>query len=58
VELSIADDTVTIARHAQSRGLVPAAEVGRVLEGKARDEQAPPIELEAAAGAASTSNSQ
>jgi phosphatidate phosphatase APP1 len=57
VELSIADDTVTIARHAQSRGFVPAAEVGRVLEGKARDEQAPPIELEAAAGAASTSDS-
>jgi phosphatidate phosphatase APP1 len=53
VELSIADDTVTIARHAQSRGFVPAAEVGRVLEGKARDEQAPPIELSAAAEAAS-----
>jgi phosphatidate phosphatase APP1 len=53
VELSIADDTVTIARHAQSRGFVPAAEVGRVREGKARDEQAPAIELNAAAGAAS-----
>ncbi|HTV25698.1 MAG TPA: phosphatase domain-containing protein [Polyangiaceae bacterium] len=53
VELLIADDTVSIARHAQSRGFVPAAEVGRVREGKARDEQAPPIELEAAASAAS-----
>lgn len=54
VELSIADDTVTIARHAQSRGFVPAAEVGRVLEGKARDERAPAIELGAAASAASS----
>jgi phosphatidate phosphatase APP1 len=53
VELLVADDTVTIARHAQSRGFVPATEVGRVLEGQARDAQAPPIELEAAAGAAS-----
>lgn len=48
VELLVADDTVTIARHAQSRGFVPAAEVGRVREGKARDEQAPAIELGAA----------
>ena len=53
VELVIADDTVTMAKHARSRGFVPAEEVGRVREGKARDEQAPPVELggEAAAHA-------
>jgi phosphatidate phosphatase APP1 len=54
VELLCADDTVTIAKHAQSRGFVPASDVERVLEGKARDEQATPIELDAAAGAASS----
>ncbi|HWO13272.1 MAG TPA: phosphatase domain-containing protein [Polyangiaceae bacterium] len=51
VELLVADDTVTIARHARSRGFVPAEEVGRVREGQARDAQAPPIELAAAAAA-------
>lgn len=45
VELLIADDTVTMAKHARSRGFVPPEEVGRVREGKARDEQAPPLEL-------------
>jgi phosphatidate phosphatase APP1 len=49
VELVIADDTVTMVKHAKSRGFVPAEEVGRVREGKARDEQAPPLELTASA---------
>jgi phosphatidate phosphatase APP1 len=49
VELVIADDTVTMAKHARSRGFVPPEEVGRVREGKARDEQAPPLELASAA---------
>jgi phosphatidate phosphatase APP1 len=45
VELLVADDTVSIAQHAKSRGFVQPAEVGRVREGKLRDEQAPPTEL-------------
>jgi phosphatidate phosphatase APP1 len=45
VELLIADDTVTIASHARSRGLVAPWEVGHVREGKRQDEQAPPTEL-------------
>lgn len=45
VEWLVADDTVTIAKHAQSHGFVPAGEVGRVREGKLQDEQAPPAEL-------------
>jgi phosphatidate phosphatase APP1 len=45
VELLVADDTVSIAQHARSRGFVPAGEVTRVREGKARDEQATPAEL-------------
>lgn len=45
VELLVAEDTVSIARHAHSRGFVSAAEVGRVREGKRLDEQAPPAEL-------------
>lgn len=45
VELLIADDTVTIAKHAASRGFVPRADVSRVREGKREDEQAPPTEL-------------
>lgn len=49
VELVVADDTVTMAKHARSRGFVPSEEVGRVREGKARDEQAPPLELATAA---------
>lgn len=49
VELVIADDTVTMAKHARSRGFVPPEEVGRVREGKARDEQAPPLDLASAA---------
>jgi len=53
VELLIANDTTTIAQHAQSRGFVSASGVDRVREGKARDEQAPEIELGAAANAAS-----
>jgi phosphatidate phosphatase APP1 len=53
VELVIADDTVTMAKHARSRGFVPSEEVGRVREGKARDEQAPPVELATAAAAQS-----
>lgn len=48
VELLVADDTVTIAKHAQSRGFVLPSDVGQVREGKARDELAPPIELNAA----------
>lgn len=48
VELLVADDTVTIAQHAQSRGFIPRVEVGRVREGKARDELAPPVELASA----------
>ena len=51
VELVIADDTVTMAKHARSRGFVPPEEVGRVREGKARDEQAPPLDLASAAAA-------
>ena len=54
VELLIANDTITIARHAQSRGLVTASDVERVREGKVRDEQAPEIELSAAASAAAS----
>jgi phosphatidate phosphatase APP1 len=49
VELVVADDTVTMAKHARSRGFVPSEEVGRVREGKARDEQAPPLDLASAA---------
>jgi phosphatidate phosphatase APP1 len=46
VELLVADDTVSIVQHARSRGFVPSVEVGRVREGKAKDEQAtPPTEL-------------
>jgi phosphatidate phosphatase APP1 len=52
VELLIADDTVTIAKHAQSRGFVPRTEVHRVREGKAQDEQAPPTELTSVSTAA------
>jgi phosphatidate phosphatase APP1 len=51
VELVIADDTVTMVKHARSRGLVPADEVSRVREGKQRDEQAPPLELATAVAA-------
>lgn len=47
VELFVADDTVAIAEHARSRGFVPPAEVGRVVEGKRQDEAAPPAELTA-----------
>lgn len=49
VELLLADDTVTIAKHARSRGFVPASEVGRVREGKRQDEQAPAAELQSLA---------
>jgi phosphatidate phosphatase APP1 len=52
VELLVADDTVSIAEHARSRGFVPAAEVGRVLEGQRRDQQAPPTELTSVAAQA------
>jgi phosphatidate phosphatase APP1 len=52
VELLVADDTVSIAEHAKSRGFVPAAEVGRVLEGKRRDERTPPTELTSVAAQA------
>jgi phosphatidate phosphatase APP1 len=45
VEWLLADDTVSIAKHAQSRGFVPASEVGHVRERKLADEQAPPAEL-------------
>jgi phosphatidate phosphatase APP1 len=45
VELLLADDTVSMAQHAKSRGLVAPEEVSRVREGKLRDEQAPPTEL-------------
>jgi phosphatidate phosphatase APP1 len=45
VELLVAEDTVSIAQHAKSRGFVQPAEVGRVREGKRRDELAPPTEL-------------
>jgi phosphatidate phosphatase APP1 len=45
VDLLIADDTVSIAQHARSRGFVPASEVSRVREGKLEDERAPPTEL-------------
>jgi phosphatidate phosphatase APP1 len=45
VELLIADDTVSIAQHARSRGFVPQSEVSRVREGKLEDERAPPTEL-------------
>jgi phosphatidate phosphatase APP1 len=44
-EWVLADDTVTLARHAESRGYVPAAEVSRVREGKRQDELTPPVEL-------------
>jgi phosphatidate phosphatase APP1 len=44
VELLVATDTVTIARHAASRGLVPRTEVGHVAEGKREDEQAPSLD--------------
>jgi hypothetical protein len=44
-EWLLADDTVSIAKHAQSHGFVPAGEVGRVRERKLQDEQAPPAEL-------------
>ncbi len=53
VELLIADDTVTIAKHARSRGFLTSGEVGQVQEGKARDERAPSIESAAAARASS-----
>jgi phosphatidate phosphatase APP1 len=46
VELLVADDTVSIAEHAKSRGFVPPAEVSRVREGKAQDEREPPTELQ------------
>jgi phosphatidate phosphatase APP1 len=46
VELLVANDTVSIVEHARSRGFVPAIEVSRVREGKARDERAPPTELQ------------
>jgi phosphatidate phosphatase APP1 len=39
VELLVATDTVTIARHAASRGLVPRVEVEHVAEGKREDER-------------------
>jgi phosphatidate phosphatase APP1 len=45
VELLIADDTVSIAQHAKSRGFVQPAEVERVREGQRRDERSPPTEL-------------
>lgn len=48
-EWVLADDTVTMARHAESRGYVPASEVSRVREGKRQDELSPPVELPSAA---------
>ena len=54
VELLVADDTVTIAKHARSRGFLTSGEVSQVQEGKARDERAPPIESAAATHAAAT----
>jgi phosphatidate phosphatase APP1 len=44
-EWVLSEDTVTMARHAESRGYVPAAEVSRVREGKRQDELSPPVEL-------------
>ncbi len=41
VELVVAEDTVTIAGHAASRGFIPGAEVGHVREGQREDEQTP-----------------
>jgi phosphatidate phosphatase APP1 len=41
VELVVASDTVTIAEHAASRGLMVRSEVGHVREGKREDELAP-----------------
>jgi phosphatidate phosphatase APP1 len=52
VEWLLADDTVTIARHALSRGFLPPGEVGRVRERKLEDEQAPPAELTSLSAAA------
>lgn len=43
--LLVADDTVTIAQHARSRGFLPPGEVSRVREGKRQDELAPPTEF-------------
>jgi phosphatidate phosphatase APP1 len=45
VELVVADDTVSIAQHAESRGLVKRGEAAHVQEGKREDEQSPPTEL-------------
>jgi len=39
VELLVAGDTVTIARHAASRGFVPRSEVEHVADGKREDER-------------------
>jgi phosphatidate phosphatase APP1 len=44
VELVVADDTVTIARHAASRGFIVGSEVGHVKEGQREDAAAPPPE--------------
>jgi phosphatidate phosphatase APP1 len=44
-EWVLADDTVTIARHAESRGYVPTSEVSRVRDGKRQDELSPPVEM-------------
>jgi phosphatidate phosphatase APP1 len=51
VELLLADDTVSMAKHARSRGFVPPAEVSRVREGQRQDAQAPPTELTSLAAA-------
>lgn len=53
VTLLVADDTVTIAKHARSHGFLTSGEVGQVQEGKARDERAPPIESAASVSATS-----
>jgi phosphatidate phosphatase APP1 len=45
VELLVADDTVAIAKHAESRGFVRRLDVSRVREGKREDELSPPTEL-------------
>lgn len=45
VELLVADDTVTIAKHAKSRGFLDRSDVSHVREGKREDEQALPTEL-------------
>jgi phosphatidate phosphatase APP1 len=42
VELVIAQDTVTMAQHAQSRGFVTRTEVSQVREAKREDELTPP----------------